>query len=200
MEESHSKGTITEKRKDKKKRKDKRKDKMRFLMLFLLAFLTLVSLSLADPCNPNPCQNGGTCANGCFGHSCPLTPSVCICPTGWSGTLCQTRKNSLLLSFPLLSFPFFSFPFLFFPFLSFPFLFPHKAKTKTKIKNQQIAVCVGGQLTGSQTGIGYFASFFNNYAWGTFPLDSQATATEVISTVWSGVNDYNPPMKSINVQ
>ena len=28
MEESHSKGTITEKRKDKKKRKDKRKDKM----------------------------------------------------------------------------------------------------------------------------------------------------------------------------
>lgn len=37
------------------------------------------STTPADPCNGITCQNGGTCSNG-----------TCICPTGWTGTYCQT--------------------------------------------------------------------------------------------------------------
>jgi len=33
-----------------------------------------------DLCNPNPCQNGGTCRNG-----------QCSCPAGFIGTRCETR-------------------------------------------------------------------------------------------------------------
>ena len=31
-----------------------------------------------DPCDPNPCQNGGTCING-----------DCTCETGCSGKKCE---------------------------------------------------------------------------------------------------------------
>lgn len=38
-----------------------------------------------DPCNSQPCINGGTCvsANGAW---------TCTCPTGFSGLTCQTRN------------------------------------------------------------------------------------------------------------
>ena len=34
----------------------------------------------ADPCNPNPCQNDGTCSDG-----------ACTCPEGWTGDNCEVE-------------------------------------------------------------------------------------------------------------
>ena len=45
-----------------------------------------------DPCNPNPCLNGGTCtANNGNGNG-----YHCTCPSGQSGTDCETVRESLL--------------------------------------------------------------------------------------------------------
>jgi len=38
-------------------------------------------------CSPNPCQNGGTCIDQFFGYT-------CRCPTGFTGTQCQTRGQT----------------------------------------------------------------------------------------------------------
>jgi hypothetical protein len=37
-----------------------------------------------DDCASNPCQNGGTCADG-------IASYTCACPAGWTGTNCQTQ-------------------------------------------------------------------------------------------------------------
>ncbi|CAJ0585009.1 unnamed protein product, partial [Mesorhabditis spiculigera] len=38
-----------------------------------------------NPCDPNPCQNGGSCSNGTdFTYG-------CSCPAGYTGTTCQTK-------------------------------------------------------------------------------------------------------------
>jgi len=70
-------------------------------------------ISVADPCSPNPCQNGGSCSGGSctclagfLGDKCqnkdPCSPNPCqnggscsggscTCPAGYSGNNCQIR-------------------------------------------------------------------------------------------------------------
>ena len=42
-----------------------------------------ISLSENDLCNPNPCENRGTC------QVLPLNAYYCTCPMGWTGTNCD---------------------------------------------------------------------------------------------------------------
>jgi hypothetical protein len=37
-----------------------------------------------DDCSPNPCENGGVCADG-------VNSFTCACPTGYSGDTCETN-------------------------------------------------------------------------------------------------------------
>jgi hypothetical protein len=48
-----------------------------------------VCYQLPDPCDPNPCQNGGTCdiAEGA---------AACTCPPGFTGALCELDVNECL--------------------------------------------------------------------------------------------------------
>ena len=41
----------------------------------------LFVLLFSDGCNPDSCQNGGTCADG-----------ICVCVPGYNGDYCQTCK------------------------------------------------------------------------------------------------------------
>merc|ERR1712100_722237 len=41
-------------------------------------------LDTSNYCNPNPCQNGGTCDNGSHSYT-------CNCVDGYSGTNCETE-------------------------------------------------------------------------------------------------------------
>ena len=41
-----------------------------------------------NPCNSNPCRNGGRCVNNNEN-----TAFECICPNGYEGDLCQERSN-----------------------------------------------------------------------------------------------------------
>lgn len=45
-----------------------------------------LSLGLADPCNPNPCQNGGQCTavDG---------KPICSCPEQYEGDYCEKPKG-----------------------------------------------------------------------------------------------------------
>ena len=38
-----------------------------------------------DDCDPDPCQNGGTCTDGVDSYT-------CTCVTGFTGTDCDTSK------------------------------------------------------------------------------------------------------------
>ena len=49
-------------------------------------------LSVSAVCDAGFCMNGGTCARHNF----------CLCPPGWSGTRCNTRKSHYL-SIPLIN-------------------------------------------------------------------------------------------------
>lgn len=51
-------------------------------------------VAIVDPCSPNPCQNGGTCANS-GGNA------VCTCADGYSGTTCATKANCGALTAPM---------------------------------------------------------------------------------------------------
>ncbi|KAG2454715.1 hypothetical protein HYH02_000552 [Chlamydomonas schloesseri] len=57
--------------------------------LLLLAAVVTLALHVwsvnADPCTPNPCQNGGTCA-----PSANVTSYTCMCGDLWSGVDCST--------------------------------------------------------------------------------------------------------------
>lgn len=46
------------------------------------------SSTTSNPCNPNPCLNGGTCAQSSTGSA------VCTCTQGWTGSVCQTQVSS----------------------------------------------------------------------------------------------------------
>ena len=39
-----------------------------------------------DECDPNPCQNGGTCTDG-------IDSFTCSCEEGFTGITCQTGKQ-----------------------------------------------------------------------------------------------------------
>ncbi len=45
----------------------------------------LISSTDLDECSSNPCQNGGTCADG-------VNKYTCNCVAGYVGTRCQTSK------------------------------------------------------------------------------------------------------------
>ncbi|MCB0696041.1 MAG: calcium-binding EGF-like domain-containing protein [Chitinophagaceae bacterium] len=57
--------------------------------IIIAAMITISSFSIAlytgctktDSCDNISCKNGGTCVNG-----------ACNCPTGYTGTLCETKK------------------------------------------------------------------------------------------------------------
>ena len=42
--------------------------------------------AVTDPCDPDPCDNGGTCSASDDGYY------VCTCPTGWTGINCDIGK------------------------------------------------------------------------------------------------------------
>ena len=60
-------------------------------MLFILDFLaidhylTYIDPS-ADPCSPNPRQNGGTCSLGSSDY-------ICSCPSDFTGQHCETNTQ-----------------------------------------------------------------------------------------------------------
>ena len=68
---------------------------------FAYHFCGLVFISFAstvDPCNPNPCKNGGICNDdGNGGYS-------CSCPPGWKGTNCDQGQCTNKLHCAVISF------------------------------------------------------------------------------------------------
>ena len=55
----------------------------RFFLLLLLNIMIISLPALAGVCNPNPCQNGGTCNQQGQAYT-------CSCPSGYTGTNCET--------------------------------------------------------------------------------------------------------------
>lgn len=53
-----------------------------------------------DECAVNPCRNGGECVN-------MIAKFKCICPVGYSGTLCEVSTTFVLFSSHLISCPHF---------------------------------------------------------------------------------------------
>ena len=41
---------------------------------------------MIEECEENPCENGGTCTKHMNG-------SLCTCPPGYTGTLCQSKNE-----------------------------------------------------------------------------------------------------------
>ena len=58
---------------------------MQYMFNLSVAFIT----DIVDPCQPNPCLNGGTCKASNDGKS-----FTCQCKPGWSGNKCQTSKSN----------------------------------------------------------------------------------------------------------
>ena len=52
---------------------------------YSLSTVFFLFIGTSDPCNPNPCQNSGTCSS----DSDTPTGFMCHCPAGWNGTTCQ---------------------------------------------------------------------------------------------------------------
>lgn len=56
-------------------------------LLILFIFFLYKGSTTTDPCNPNPCQNSGTCtASG--------SSYTCNCQPGWSGTNCDLASQT----------------------------------------------------------------------------------------------------------
>ena len=52
---------------------------------YCLSTVFFLFIGTSDSCNPNPCQNSGTCSS----DSDTPTGFMCHCPAGWNGTTCQ---------------------------------------------------------------------------------------------------------------
>lgn len=55
--------------------------------MFVLHGITSHQRSFPDPCDPNPCLNGGKCDAAKDGES-----YECDCPKGYRGDHCEDRK------------------------------------------------------------------------------------------------------------
>jgi len=53
------------------------------VILFSAVIFSACTKTKSDPCSGIACQNGGTCTSG-----------TCSCPTGYTGTLCQTKATT----------------------------------------------------------------------------------------------------------
>ena len=61
---------------------------------FVIEFLPSL-ITARDPCNPNPCKNGGKCTpNG--------DKFTCSCTAGWKGDTCET-SNLLIMKIALVN-------------------------------------------------------------------------------------------------
>ena len=61
------------------------------LVLYVSTSCNLYYLILdPDDCQPNPCQNDGTCTDGLHSYT-------CACELGWAGTDCDISKRFLYL-------------------------------------------------------------------------------------------------------
>ena len=54
-----------------------------------------ITLSVGDPCNPNPCHNGGTCDADAQGSI------TCLCISGFKGDLCKDGNTKSCLLFKI---------------------------------------------------------------------------------------------------
>lgn len=54
--------------------------------MYILILGNAITTASPNPCLPSPCRNGGTCQPNNVGSF------MCLCPAGYQGICCETRK------------------------------------------------------------------------------------------------------------